>query len=78
MLSLLKNRIFSSAVHSALLVSMENGRTTFETLDTGLLDALCHVNSEGKMSDRTVRSTRRVALEKKIAFDPRHRNLNCQ
>ena len=47
MLCLLKNRIFSSAVHCSSEI-IENVRTIFETSDIRLLDALCDVNTEGK------------------------------
>ena len=50
MLHLLKNTIFSSAVHRASDI-IESVRTIFETLDTQLLDTLCDVNTVGKHDD---------------------------
>ena len=47
MLRLLKNTIFSSAVHCASDI-IKNVTASFETLDTRLLDALCDVNTEGE------------------------------
>ena len=56
MLRLLKNMTFSTAVHRPSDI-IKNVRTTFETSDTRLLDALCEVNTEGKMmSDRSTRN----------------------
>ena len=40
MLRLLKNAIFSSAIHRDSDI-IKNVRTIFETLDTRLLDAIC-------------------------------------
>ena len=43
----------------------------FETSDTELLEALCDVNTEGKMkSDRNSRN----GSEKKLPIDPEQRN----
>ena len=47
MLCLPKNTVFSSDVHHSSDI-IKNVRTIFETLDTGLLDALYDVNTEGK------------------------------
>ena len=51
MLRLLKNTIFSSAVHRASDM-IKNVRTIFETSDAQLLDALCDVNTEGNRDVR--------------------------
>ena len=69
-LRLLKNTTFSTAVHRASDI-IKIVRTIFETTDTRLLDALCDVNTEGKMMSG--RSTRNGSGEI-IPFDPEHRN----
>ena len=61
MLRLLKNTKFQ--LPSIALLTAKKVRTIFETSDTGLLDALCDINTEGKMmSDR---STQNGSGEKK-------------
>ena len=47
-LRLLKNTTFSTAIH-CLPDIIRNVRIIVETSDTRLLDALCDVNTEGKM-----------------------------
>ena len=70
MLRLLKNTTFSTAVHRSFDI-MKNVKAIFETSDTRLLDALCDVNTWGKLCQTEVLE---MALEKKIRFEPKHRN----
>ena len=70
MLHLLKNTIFSTAIHRVSDI-IQNVRIIFETSDTRLLKALCDVNTEGKMmSDRNTQN----GSGEKISFDPEYRN----
>ena len=51
MLPLLKNTTFSTAVDRASHI-IKNLRTIFGTSDSGLLDALCDVNTDEKIMSR--------------------------
>ena len=70
MLHLLKNTTFSTAIHRVSDI-IQKVRKIVETSDTLLVDALCDVNTEKKMtSDRNIRNSSGEKLE----FDTEHRN----
>ena len=65
-----EKKTFSTAVHRASNI-IKNKVTIFEASDARLLDALCDVNTEGKMmSDRSTRNM----FGEKTPLDPEHRN----
>ena len=67
-LCLLKHETFSTCVHHASHI-IENAKGIFETSHLGLVDSLCHINTEGKiMSDRNTQD----CFRGKISFDPEH------
>ena len=66
MLRLLKNTTFSTALHRVSDI-IENLRTVFENSDTRLSDALCDVNTEGKLCQTEVLE---MAQDKKSSSTP--------